>query len=50
MLEGKAHRGALDHLGELAEVSLYDNRQIEVVSYVAGRGDALVHRALLGAR
>jgi hypothetical protein len=35
VLEGKAHRGALDHLGELAGVSLYDNdRQIEVVSYV----------------
>jgi hypothetical protein len=34
VLEGKAHRGALEHLGELAAVALYANdRQIQEVHY-----------------
>ena len=34
VLEGKAHRGNLDHLGELGHVFLYENdRQIEEVRY-----------------
>jgi len=34
VLEGKAHRGQLPHLGDLHSVALYDNdRQIEEVHY-----------------
>lgn len=34
VLENKAHRGALDHLGDLAGVWLYGNdRQIKEISY-----------------
>lgn len=34
VLESKAHRGALDHLGDLATFCLYENdRQIEEVHY-----------------
>lgn len=34
VLENKAHRGQIDHLGELAQVALYENdRQIEEVRY-----------------
>jgi hypothetical protein len=34
VLEGKAHRGAMEHLGALANVAVYDNdRQIEQVRY-----------------
>lgn len=34
VLESKAHRGALEHLGDLATFSLYENdRQIEKVHY-----------------
>ncbi len=34
VLESKGHRGSLAHLGDLAEVAVYDNdRQIEEVRY-----------------
>mgnify|MGYP000979540003 FL=1 len=34
VLESKRHRGALDHLSDLAAVSLYENdRQIQAVTY-----------------
>ena len=34
VLEGKAHRGQLEHLGEFARVALYENdRQIEQLRY-----------------
>lgn len=34
VLESKAHRGQLEHLGEFAQVALYENdRQIEQVGY-----------------
>jgi hypothetical protein len=38
--QAKAHRGVLDHLGELAAVELYANdRQIEEVHYRVERGE-----------
>lgn len=34
VLESKSHRGAIDHLGELAAVAVYDNdRQIRQIAY-----------------
>jgi hypothetical protein len=40
VLENKSHRGALDHLGDLASVWLYRNdRQIKEVAYRQGTSD-----------
>jgi hypothetical protein len=39
VLEAKARRGVLEHLGDLAQVALYENdRQIQEVSYRCDRG------------
>lgn len=42
MLQNKAHRGTLDHLGGLGNVWLYHNdRQIKAVSYRETEADSV---------
>jgi len=46
VLEEKGHRMALDHLGELAHVALYDNdRQFDEVCFRQQAGDRTGYRA-----
>ena len=49
VLEGKSHRvGAIDHLGELAAVHLYDNdRQIERISFAWHDAERPSYRLIL---
>jgi hypothetical protein len=49
VLENKAHRGTLDHLGDLGNVWLYHNdRQIKAVSYHETEADSVSYTVTVG--